>query len=224
MKTPTILFLSLALCGFALQISAAPTQGPQSGLDAVRRWNQIANDASGLDHATAREQLGPGRASRALAIVQIAVFDAVNAVVGEYEGFTGVRAPSGPMSLEATISQAAHDTLAALFPAQAASFDARLAEDLAQVKNKNAKASGIDLGRRAANACLRLRVNDGSEIPESFIGVDWVTSDQPGRWRMDPISRIPITLGGHWGKCKPFVLESSTPFRVPPFPNMASAA
>jgi hypothetical protein len=223
MKAVTTLFLFLALCGFTLQSSAAQKQGPHSGLNSIRRWNQIANDASGLDHATVREQLGPGRASRALAIVQIAVFDAVNAAIGEYEGFAEVQVPSEPVSLEAAIGQAAHDTLAALFPAQAATFDARLAEELAQVKNKNAAVNGIGLGKRAAAACLEIRTDDGSEVPESFIGVDWITSDQPGKWRMDPISRIPIALGAHWGKCKPFVVESSSQFRVPPFPDMASA-
>ena len=37
------------------------------GADVVHRWNQIAIDASGIDHMSAAtaEQLGPGRASRA---------------------------------------------------------------------------------------------------------------------------------------------------------------
>ena len=167
--------LTLALCAFvggspdaqgqalgplyqaAPRLDASPRHGPQQGLDSVRRWNQIAIDASGLDHTPPApgenrafyEQYGPGRASRAMAIVHIAMFDTINAVVGEYQSYTGVRAPNGALSMQDAISQAAHDTLAALFPAQAASFDAWLAEDLASV-NKNAKANGIDLGERAA--------------------------------------------------------------------------
>src|SRR5262245_51529741 len=58
----------------------------------VRHWNAIAIDASGLDHTpvtpqenrTFGEHLGPGRASRAMAIVHIAIFDAVNAIIGGY--------------------------------------------------------------------------------------------------------------------------------------------
>lgn len=54
--------------------------------DALHRWNRIAVDASGLDHTPVRpreirvfgEQIGPGRASRAMAIVHIAIFDAIN--------------------------------------------------------------------------------------------------------------------------------------------------
>src|SRR5687767_12067770 len=53
----------------------------------LRHWNNIAIDASGLDHTPVSagevrdfgEQLGPTRASRAMAIVHIAMFDAVNA-------------------------------------------------------------------------------------------------------------------------------------------------
>src|SRR5206468_5921296 len=110
-----------------------------------------------------REQLGPGRSSRAMAIVHIAMFDAIDAVVGGYQSYTGVRAPIGPLSMQAAISQAAHDTLSALFPAQTTSFDGWLAEDLAEVKSKDAKANGIDLGKRAASAILSLRAGDGSQ-------------------------------------------------------------
>src|SRR6476469_9700590 len=71
--------------------------GPRAGLDTLHRWNQIAVDASGLDHTpvapgetrTFGEQLGPARASRAMAIVHIAMFDAVNAIMGGYESYTG---------------------------------------------------------------------------------------------------------------------------------------
>ena len=206
----------------APHLDASPRHGPRKGLDSVRRWNQIAIDASGFDHGSAREQLGPGRASRALAIVHIAMFDTVNAVVGDYQSYTGVRAPNGPLSLEAAISQAARDTLVALFPSQAATFDARLAEDLGRINNRKARSNGIDLGKRAAAVLLALRVNDGSEHPEPRIGIDWITSDQPGRWRQDPISLIPLALGGHWGECAPFVVESSSQFRCPPFPALTS--
>jgi len=240
LKPSPKLFLTVSLCAFAVglldvqgqalgplyqpspNLDPSPRHGPRNGLDPVRRWNQIAIDASGFDHAGAREQLGPGRASRAIAIVHIAMFDTINAVIGEYQSFTSVRAPIGAISLEAAISKAAHDTLAALFTAQVASFDSFLAEDLVKVSSKNAKANGIDLGKRAAAAILALKANDGSEIPEPLMGVGYVPSDQPGKWRQDPISLIPLALGGHWGDCKPFVLESGSQFRAPPFPDMNS--
>ena len=111
----------------------------------------------------------------------------------------------------------------ALFPSQAASFDSLVANDLAQIKSKTEKMNGIDLGRRAAAAILALRLNDGSQIPEPRVGIDYFTSDLPGHWRQDPISLIPLALGAHWGECNTFVLESSQQFRVPPPPAMTSA-
>jgi hypothetical protein len=112
--------------------------------------------------------------------------------------------------------------MAALFPSQTASFDERLAEDLNQVPEGRAKTNGIDLGHRAAEAILALRANDGSQHAEPRVGVDFITNDAPGKWRQDPISRIPIALGAYWGGVKPFVLESPHQFRVPPPPALDS--
>ena len=196
--------------------------GPNKGLDTLHRWNQIATDATGYDHANAREQLGPGRSARALAIVHIAIFDVVNAAIGGYESYTGVRSRKGPLSIDAAISRAAHDTLMALYPSQSASITAYLAQDLAAIKDKKAKANGLLLGRGVAAAVLAMRAGDGAETPEPRVGIDHPTSDLPGRWRQDPISLIPLALGGHWAECVPFVLDSSSQFRCPPPPPLNS--
>src|SRR5207237_5388694 len=112
----------------------------------------------------------------------------------------------------------------ALFPSQTATFDAYLAEDLAGVRNAQQKANGIDLGHRTAAAILAMRLNDGSQFPDPIVGVDYFPSDQPGHWRQDPISLIPIALGAHWGECAPFVMQSGAQFRCPTPPTMTSAA
>src|SRR5437773_3027876 len=135
-----------------------PLVGPGQGLDSLHHWNVIAINASGLDHTPVApgenrvfgEQLGPGRSSRAMAIVHIAMFDALDAVVGGFASYTGTQAAPGPVSVDAAISQAAHDTLAAVFPSQTATLDAYMAEDLAVVRNAPQKANGIDLGQRTA--------------------------------------------------------------------------
>ena len=204
----------------------------QEILSAVARWNQIAIDASGLDHTPPapgeqrvyREELGPGRASRAMAIVHLAIFDSINAVVGGYEGYSHVEAAPGPVSVSVAISQAAHDTLAALFPAQRAGFDLLLQEDLEQPSQRKARANGMELGRRVSTALLNMRAQDGSEHTEPVLNVDHFTSNLAGHWRQDPISLVPLALGGHWGECIPFVLKSSSQFRVPPPPPMDSPA
>jgi len=208
-----------------------PLVGPRHGLDALHRWNVIAINATGLDHTPVGpgenrvfgEQFGPGRASRAMAIIHIGMFDALDAVVGGYTSFTGTHTAPGPMSVDAAISQAAHDTLAAMFPSQAPTFDAYLTEDLSAIRNAHQKANGIDLGHRAATAILAMRVNDGSQVPDPTLGVDYFPSDQPGHWRQDPVSLFPLAIGAHWGNCIPFVINSTSQFRPPTPPDMTSA-
>ena len=209
---------------------AAPVTHGQA--DVIHRWNEIAVNASGLDHTPVvppdprifGEQLGPGRSSRAMAIVHIAIFDTINAVDRRYHSYTNVQSYHHPLSLIAAVAQSAHDTLVALYPSQTAAFNARLAEDLARVHNDHERANGIDLGRRVAAAILAQRQGDGSEIPEPHVGVDYFPSDLPGHWRQDPISMIPLALGAHWGECRPFVLQSTHQFRCPAPPAMTSAA
>jgi hypothetical protein len=131
----------------------------------VRHWNEIAINASGLDHTPVApgetrvfgENYGPTRASHAMAIAHIAMFEAVNAIAGGYESYVGLQSESRPASMKAAIAQAAHDTLVALFPSQAATFEGHLAVDLSKIADGEQKKNGIDLGRRAAAAILTLR-------------------------------------------------------------------
>ena len=201
------------------------------GVDSVRHWNEIAINASGLDHTPVAigetrvfgEQYGPTRASRAMAIVHIAIFDAVVAINGGYRSYTGISSAAKETSTDAAIAQAAHDTLSALFPSQEPSFDIALNDDLKRIKDGRAKNHGIDLGHRAALAILAMRENDGSEHAEPRVGVDFITGDEPGQWRQDPISLIPLALGARWAEVKPFIMKSANQFRVPPPPALDSA-
>lgn len=204
----------------------------KSSLSRLKYWNQVAIDTSGLDHSPVQpgedrifgEQLGPGRASRAMAIVHIAIFDAVNAIAGEFESYNGLPAARPGTSMDAAIATAAHDALVGVFPSHTERLDDLYAEDLAHMRGAGGRkvTEGVALGARAAAAILELRAGDGSEGPEPVIGVDHVCSDDPGRWRMDPISQKPVALGGHWGAVRPFVLVSSDQFRVPPPPALDS--
>src|SRR5215470_9756246 len=100
------LILSLASSTWAQSVMGAshrPQEGIQEsadrqkrphGADATQRllfWNEVALKANARDHARSAplkpDQGGPARTARALAIVQIAVFDAYNAIVGGYEGY-----------------------------------------------------------------------------------------------------------------------------------------
>ncbi|HEY0368055.1 MAG TPA: vanadium-dependent haloperoxidase [Chthoniobacterales bacterium] len=204
---------------------------PRRGLDALHRWNQIAIDATGLDHSptnvggahTFGEQVGPGRSARAMAIVHVSMFEALNAISGQYHGYTKLRAPRLPISQDAAIAQSAHDALVAMYPSQEANFDARLIEDLAAVRNPVERMTGIILGKAATRAVMATRVDDGAEVAEPTVGINYFPSDLPGHWRPDPITQSNAALGAHWGACKPFFLRSGEQFRVPAPPSLTSA-
>jgi hypothetical protein len=207
----------------------AATNGT-SPAEFIRHWNALAVDASGLDHTPVApgdlrvfgEQLGPARASRAMAIVHIAMFDAVNAITGGCRSYTKITGPRHGASMNAAIAQAARDTLVALFPSQQPAFDQQLATEFSQILDSRSKNDGIDLGHRAAAEILALRANDGSQQTEPRLGVQFFTSNDPGKWRQDPIGQSPIALGAYWSSVKPFVLHSSTQFRAPAPPAITS--
>lgn len=200
------------------------------GTDWIRNWNEVALDANALDHTPVAagevrvfgEQLGPGRTSRALAIVHIAMFDAANAIVGGYDSYTDLPRARPVASVRAAIAQAAHDALVALYPSQTARFAQELANHLNDIPEGRAKEDGIALGRNAAAAILALRNNDGSQEQEPRIGIEYIPKNTPGVWRPDPVSQIPIALGWKWGKVLPFVLKSAEQFPLPPPPAMNS--
>jgi hypothetical protein len=210
-------------------------RNPRPGSDLrswVIHWNEVAINASGLDHTPVAagenrvfgEQLGPGRSARAMAIVQVAVFDSVIAINGGFKSYTGIARARGPASTKAAVAFAAHDTLVALFPSQRASFNQELMDSVRRLRGESPTsiANGIVVGKRAAAAILRLRSADGSQHQEPILGVDHNTSNEPGHWRQDPISLSKVALGAHWGQVKPFVMKSGQQFRAPPPPAMTS--
>src|SRR5438309_11286150 len=95
---------------------------PKNALDPIHRWNAIAINASGLDHTPVApsetrvfgEPLGPTRASRAMAIVHIALFVSVDAAVGGYRVYAGIQPVNDPGSLDGSVAAAAHAPLLGL--------------------------------------------------------------------------------------------------------------
>lgn len=190
---------------------------------AVLEWNTIAVDASGTDHGTAQpEQMGPGRASRAMAIVHVAMFEALIAIRGGYQSYLKFPRAASGASLDAAVARAAHDTLVALFPSQKTALDERYATAIARLADNDARAQGEDVGARVAAAALANRSGDGSSRPEPKVGVDHACSNDPMHWRPDPMSQSPLALGAHWMEVRPFVMRSADQFRCIPPPAPGS--
>src|SRR5437764_396774 len=108
--------------------------------DAVLEWNSIL-----LDSIRA-EKTPPPYAARNMAIVHIAIYDAVNAIDGGNQGYLTQRnGPSGGLDVAAA-AQAAHDALVALYPDRTEIFDAALTSSLAGVADGAAENKGIAAG------------------------------------------------------------------------------
>jgi MFS family permease len=128
-QTLAKLAAALAVIGAASKVSA----------DEVSRWNQVATDASAVANTN------PLAESRVLAILHVAIHDAVNAIQSHYEPYQPRTSPApARASVEAAIARAGHDTLVALLPESKVSFDAALEETLRAVADDSRKNAGGD--------------------------------------------------------------------------------
>lgn len=162
--------------------------------DAVTDWNIHAGTAI-VD--TARQFPGPALISYAM--VQGAVYDAVNAIERTHEPYL-LDAPADPASsVDAAAATAAYRVLADLFPEQRSTLDAQYADSLAAISDGTAKQGGIDAGQRAAAAILTARANDGRNGP-----LTWVPTTEIGKWR--PVPPAFMSWGDAWaGAVVPFL-------------------
>src|SRR5882724_236908 len=174
--------------------------------DAVLDWNKIA-----VNTAVANGQ-SPFAQARYAAIVQLAVFEAVNAVTGEYRPYLGtIVAPPGA-SADAAAIQAAYRVLRTYFPVSATTLDAERANSLASIPDGQAKTDGIATGEAAALAMIALRANDGSSPPQFKIPGPPV----PGEWQATPscpiVNGIAVGISFQWQNDTPFGIPSAGDF------------
>ena len=209
-----------------------PARIPADALDRLFLWNEIALDTTAIDHTPVGtgelrifgEQFGPARSSRAMAIVHIAMFEAVNAVAHRYRSYTGLHPVRSDVSVDYAIMQSAHDALVFLYPSQKPRLDDLLSADATTLSGSASQlANGRTLGILAAKSITDLRTGDGSEIPDPSVGGPFTPLGGVGHWSPDPVSGLNIYLGAYWSKVKPFTLASSDQFRAPPPPAINSA-
>jgi hypothetical protein len=177
--------------------------------DAVTDWTAVLEE-------TTLQVPDPVLPIRAAAIMQLAVFEAVNAIVGDYKPYLGsISAPAGA-SPEAAAIAAAHRVLGGLLPDQTESLDAKRAASLSAVPDGAAKTAGIAVGEAAAVAMLAKRTNDGIDADVSY-----TPGTLPGQYRPTPPDFTPA-FGAGLGQVTPFAIDSVARFRVPPPPALRS--
>jgi hypothetical protein len=179
---------------------------PAQAGDVVTEWNQTAVTLTLLPASA----LAPVQQTRVMAIVQVAVHDAVNGITGDYETYLSPGPAPENASPEAAAIAAAHHALRNLFqlsPSQDASLDASYADSLA-AHGLSTSDPGIEYGRSAAAAILALRANDHSA--QAQFNYTAPGAGAPGVWV--PLTSAPALLPG-WGNVTPFVLRSGSQFR-----------
>jgi hypothetical protein len=185
----------------------ASTTGP----NAVLVWNQNLLQAIQLDDSA------PPVASRAMAMVQGAVLDAVNAIDGTPARFVHL-APAPDASPNAAVAGAAYRVLSYLYPAQQASLDQELTSALQNVPDGQARTDGLALGKAAGDGMIALRANDGSTNY-----VDYTPGSGPGVWQPTPPAYDNALLP-QWATLQPFAMTSDSQFRPAGPPALDSQA
>jgi len=199
---------------------------PVAAADRVTHWNTTAVSATVMSGQNGIVQ------SRSLAITQVAVHDALNAIERRYRAYAFDGPVDHTASSEAAVATAAHDALAGLIPVGALPFvgfgtvaqqavavafvNATYAADLATLPDGPAKTRGIAVGQAAARAILARRSVDGATRL-----VLYTPGTRPGDWQPTPNpvpfdppaagDRLAAVLPG-WGVVAPFVLRSSSQF------------
>jgi hypothetical protein len=184
--------------------------------DMVTDWNQIAESVIRTGPPSPPLQV------RALAIVNAALFDAVNGITRKYEPYlVDEPAPPGARA-EAAVASAGVTALKGLFPAQTALLDQKLAEAVSTIPGHEGQsqsiARGLSWGEHVAQLILASRANDGLTTPTA----PYLGGSDVGQWRAIPNGGVPGALP-QFAKLVPFTMSSSSQFRPGPPPALDSA-
>ena len=208
----------------AIALLATVTLHPGSAYaaenDAVSVWNEraVVTLVNGPAGSPPGLQFAPPVAFIHLAIVQGAVYDAVNAIKGGHDPYLkGLKAPTSA-SKGAAASTAAHHVLVALVDQSPSTaevkaaikdrLDTEYASSLAEIPAGDAKAKGIEVGAAAAAAMLASRAGDGR-----FGAAGFPVGSDAGQWR--PLPPANVNDPNAWVRnVKPFALPSSEYFHT----------
>jgi len=151
-------------------------------------------------------------AVRAMAMVQVAVYDAAQSIAGIDKPIIQTVEAKPGASVDAAVASATRRVLLALVPDERTKIEADYQAALASVSEGAAKTEGIAVGERAATAVMAVRMQDGADPSPSY---RYHTT--PGVWVPTAMPLVP-----HWGKRKPWLMTSGSQFRPEPPPSLDS--
>jgi hypothetical protein len=180
-----------------------------AGADVVTEWNAEALTSIKVT------SMPPPRASRVLAILHAAMYDAVNGIARTHEAYLVHSTVPASASMEAAASGAAHRVLVSLIPTRSKDFDARH-QKIVDGRDSPQKSAGLVWGRLVADRLLAARANDGSDdvVPAPVMS-------PPGSWEPTPPAFAPYLLP-QWGFVTPFALPNIVEVRPPGPPTLDS--
>jgi hypothetical protein len=181
-----------------LMTAALIIVAPAAFADVITDWNEKTV-------AFVTPRMAPAAGQRVVAIVQVAMFDAVNSIERRYQPYLVQLPADATASKEAAAAAAAGTVLADLNP-QEADLNGALAAYLAPIPESDAKSAGIKLGEAVAAKVLETRANDGADAPDAY-----QYKTKPGVY-----VPTPITVSSTWPNVKPFALTSASQFRPGP--------
>jgi hypothetical protein len=177
----------------------------------VTDWNATLLDA------VRTASTAPPLASRNMAMVHAAVYDAVNSISKKYSPYRVEIDPPAGTSPEAATAAAAHRVLVSLYPAQAVKFDQSYASSLAKIPDGKSKDDGIALGQKVADQIITLRSTDGASKVVSY-----TAKTDLGSWVSTPPA-LAAALAPQWPDVTPFAMTSGSQFRPSGPPALDSA-
>jgi hypothetical protein len=154
----------------------------------------------------------PPTAFRTMAILHVAMFDAVNSIGPHYQPYKIRLAATPDTSKEAAAAAAAGAVLVKLVPDAAADVQSTLMTYLATLPDGEAKSKGVQLGQEVARRILEIREKDGASAPDAYR-----PKTKPGVY-----IPTPITVGSQFPNVTPFAMTSPSQFRPKPPPSLKS--
>jgi len=174
--------------------------------DVVTDWNMTTNDLVAKD-------IGNNPKLRTLAMVHVAISDAINTVQNRYTRVIATLPAAPGASVEAAAATAAWHILTQIYPKEKAKIEEAYATSLKAIPEGPAKSEGITLGMEVAKAVQADRATDGTSAPDTY------------RPHTTPGAYVPTTLPlwEQYARAKPWVLKSADQFRPGPPPALSSA-
>lgn len=180
--------------------------------DVVLEWNALMCDVYAQDV----DFQNPGMASRTQAMMNLAMYDAINGINQQNQTFYqhGFAANAGASEVAAAAS-AAHGVLSAIYPSQSTVLDAALNDALSTISSSDARSAGQAYGGAIAASIVSRRTNDGFDQQAQYEPVGGV-----GHWTADPLNPDQEAWGPEWGAVRPFALNNTTAHLPPPMPAL----